>query len=164
MIILYGTAQVSDVLCQTSSFRYMIDTHNRLAANVRRVAASLCNGSLSVSCFNPHELKKWETSPLYKSQDNLGPQNYRLLSVLTFFLQHFERIYNDQVGLYFKHILSTLLLAFRKRYNEEGFFYLSMGDELIKHTRLWNCWVFSLITIWVLMRIFLIYVWRPHGR
>ena len=71
--------------------------------------------SISLSCF-PHELKKSETSPLYKSQDNLEPQNYRSLSVLTCLSKIFERVYNDQMGVYFKDILSTLLSAFRKRY------------------------------------------------
>ena len=71
--------------------------------------------SLSLSCF-PHELKKSETSPLYKGQNNLEPQNYRPLSVLTFLSKTFERVYNDQMGVYFNDILSTLLSAFRKRY------------------------------------------------
>ena len=71
--------------------------------------------SLSLSRF-PHELKKSETSPLYKGQNNLEPQNYRPLSVLTCLSKIFERVYNDQMGVYFKDILSALLSAFRKRY------------------------------------------------
>ena len=72
--------------------------------------------SLSLSCF-PHELKKkTETSPLYKGQNNLEPQNYRPLSVLTCLSKIFERVYNDQMGVYFKDILFTLLSALRKRY------------------------------------------------
>ena len=59
---------------------------------------------------------KSETSPLYKCQNNLQPQNYRPLSVLTCLSKIFERVYNDQMGVYFKYILSTLLSAFRKRY------------------------------------------------
>ena len=77
--------------------------------------SSLVNRSLSLSRF-PHELKKSETSPLYKGQNNLEPQNYRPLSVLTCLSKIFERVYNDQMGVYFKDILSTLLSAFRKRY------------------------------------------------
>ena len=71
--------------------------------------------SLSLSCF-PHELKKSETSPLYKGENNLEPHNYRPLSVLTCVSKIFERVYNDQMGVYLKDILSTLLSAFRKRY------------------------------------------------
>ena len=71
--------------------------------------------SLSFSRF-PHELKKSETSPLYKGQNNLEPQNYRPLSVLTCLSKIFEWVYNNQMGVYFKDILSTLLSAFRKRY------------------------------------------------
>ena len=77
--------------------------------------SSLVNMSLSLSCF-PHELKKSETSPLYKGQNNLEPQNYRPLSVLTCLSKIFEWVYNDQMGVYFNDILSTLLSAFRKRY------------------------------------------------
>ena len=32
------------------------------------------------------------------------------------FVQNFERVYNDQMDVYFKDILSALLSAFRKRY------------------------------------------------
>ena len=88
----------------------------KAAANeLAQPISSLVNMSISLSCF-PHELKKSETSPLYKSQDNLEPQNYRPLSVLTCLSKIFERVYNDQMGVYFKDILSTLLSAFRKRY------------------------------------------------
>ena len=76
---------------------------------------SLVNMSILLSCF-PYELKKSETSPLYKSQDNLEPQNYRSLSILTCLSKIFERVHNDQMGVYFKDIFSALLSAFRKRY------------------------------------------------
>ena len=84
---------------------------NELAQHI----SSLVNMSISLLCF-PQELKKSETSPLYKGQNNLEPQNYRPLSVLTCLSKIFERVYNDQIGVYFKDILSTLLSAFRKRY------------------------------------------------
>ena len=71
------------------------------------------NMSLSLSCF-PHQLKKSETSPLYTGQNNLAPQNYRPLSVLTCSSKIFERGYNDQMGVYLEDVLSTLLSAFRK--------------------------------------------------
>ena len=60
--------------------------------------------------------KKSETSPLYKGQNNPEPQNYRPLSVLTCLSKILERVYNEQMGVYFKDVLSTLLSAFRKRY------------------------------------------------
>ena len=87
----------------------------KAAANeLAQTISSLVNMSLSLSCF-PHELKKSETS-LYKGQNNREPQNYRPLSVLTCLSKIFERVYNDQMGVYLKDILSTLLSAFRKRY------------------------------------------------
>ena len=88
----------------------------KAAANeLAQPISSLVNMSLSLSCF-PHELKKSETSPLYKGENNLEPQNYRPLSLLTCLSKIIERVYNDQMGVYFKDILSTLLSAFRKRY------------------------------------------------
>ena len=60
--------------------------------------------------------EKSETSPLYKDQNDLEPQNDRPLSVLTCLSTIFERVYNDEMGVYFKDILSTLLSAFRKRF------------------------------------------------
>ena len=78
-------------------------------------SSSLVNMPISLSCF-PHEFKKSETSPLYKGQNNLEPQNYRPLSILTCLSKIFKRVYNDQMGVYFKDILSTLLSAFRKQY------------------------------------------------
>ena len=88
----------------------------KAAANeLAQPISSLVNMSLSLSRF-PHELKKSETSPLYKGQNSLEPQNYRPLSVLTCLSKIFERVYNEQMGVYFKDILSTLLSAFRKRY------------------------------------------------
>ena len=76
--------------------------------------SSLVNMSLFLSCF-PHELKKSETS-LYKGQNNLEPQNYRPLTVLTCLSNFFERVYNDEMYAYFKDILYTLISAFRKWY------------------------------------------------
>ena len=85
----------------------------KAAANeLAQPISSLVNMSLSLSCF-PHELKKSETSLLYKGENSLEPQNYRPLSVLTCLSKIFERVYNDQMGVYFKDILSTLLSAFR---------------------------------------------------
>ena len=87
----------------------------KAAANeLAQTISSLVNMSLPLSCF-PHELKKSETS-LYKGQNNREPQNYRPLSVLTCLSKIFERVYNDQMVVYLKDILSTLLSAFRKRY------------------------------------------------
>ena len=88
----------------------------KAAANeLAQPISSLVNMSLSLSRF-PDQLKKSETSSLYKGQNNLEPQNNRPVSVLTCLSKIFERVYNDQMGVYFKDILSTLLSAFDKRY------------------------------------------------
>ena len=85
------------------------------AKELTQPISSLVNMSISLSWF-PYELKKSETSPLYKSQDNHEPQSYLPLSVLTCLSKIFERVYNDHMGVCFKDILSTLLSTFRKRY------------------------------------------------
>ena len=61
-------------------------------------------------------IEKNQTSPLYTGQTNLEPQNYRPLSILACLSKIFERVYNDQMGVYFKDVLSTLLSAFRKQH------------------------------------------------
>ena len=87
----------------------------KAAANeLAQPISSLVNMSLSLSCF-PHELKESETSPLYKDTKVRTILSLRII-VLTCLSKIFERVYNDQMGVYFKDILSTLLSAFRKRY------------------------------------------------
>ena len=76
---------------------------------------NLINLSVERSCF-PSDLKKSELSPLYKCKDSLVSRNYRPLSILPSVSKNFEKIYNQQLYEYFKHILSDLLSAFRKRY------------------------------------------------
>ena len=72
-----------------------------VANELAQPISSLVNMSLSLSRF-PRELKKSETSPLYKGQNNLEPQNYRPLCVFTYLSKIFERVYNDQMGVYLK--------------------------------------------------------------
>ena len=55
----------------------------------------------------------------WKNQRHLYTQvriilSLRIIDLL--FVQNFERVYNDQMGVYFKDVLSTLLSAFRKRH------------------------------------------------
>ena len=76
---------------------------------------NLINLSIERSCF-PSDLKKSELSPLYKCKDSLVSGNYRPLSILPSVSKIFEKIYNQQLYEYFKHVLSDLLSAFRKRY------------------------------------------------
>ena len=92
-----------------------IDSSKATDYELDQPISSLVNMSLSLSCF-PHELKKNQTSPLYTGQNNLEPQIYRPLSILTCLSKIFERVYNDQMGVYFKDVLSTLLSAFRKQH------------------------------------------------
>ena len=85
------------------------------AKELAQPIATLVNKSVIMSHF-PSELKKAELSPLFKSNGNLNTQNYRPLSILTSLSKIFEKIYNEQLYVYFQEILSTYLSAFRKRY------------------------------------------------
>ena len=76
---------------------------------------NLINQSIE-KCRFPTALKKSELSSLYKSKDNLITDYYRPLSILPSLSKIFERIFNQQLYDYFKHILSDLLSAFRKKY------------------------------------------------
>ena len=76
---------------------------------------NLVNLSVERSCF-ASDLKKSELSPLYKCKDSLVSGNYRPFSILPSVSNFFEKIYNQQLYEYFKHVLSDLLSAFRKRY------------------------------------------------
>ena len=76
---------------------------------------NLINQSIEKYHF-PTALKKSELSPLYKNKDNLITENYRPLSILPSVSKIFEKVFNQQLYDYFKHILSGLLSAFRKMY------------------------------------------------
>ena len=76
---------------------------------------NLINLSVERSCF-PNDLKKSELSRLYKCKDSLVSGNYRRLSIRPSVLKNFEKIYNQQLYEYCKHVLSDLLSVFRKRY------------------------------------------------
>ena len=84
---------------------------NELAPKI----TNLINQSIE-KCRFPTALKKSELSPLYQSKDNLITDNFRPLSILPSLSNIFERIFNQQLYDYFKHILSDLLSAFRKKY------------------------------------------------
>ena len=76
---------------------------------------NLINQSIE-KCRFPTALKKSELSPLYKNKDNLIADNYRPLSILPSVSKTLKKVFNQQLYDYFKHILSGLLSAFRKKY------------------------------------------------
>ena len=55
-------------------------------------------------------------------------------------------------------------ILFKCRKNEEVFFILILVMSWSNLCPLWDCWVFLLMTIWVLMSMFQSYVSRLHGR
>ena len=85
------------------------------ATELAPTITNLINRSIE-KCRFPTALKKSELSPLYKNKDNLITGNYRPLSILPSLSKIFEKIFNKQLYDYFKHILSGLLSAFRKKY------------------------------------------------
>ena len=61
------------------------------------------------------KVNKSELSPLYNYEDNLITGDYRPLSILPSLSKNFEKIFNQQLYNYFKHILSGLLSTFCKK-------------------------------------------------
>ena len=85
------------------------------ATELAPTITNLINQSIE-KCRFPTASKKSELSPLYKNKDNLIADNYRPLSILPSVSKIFEKVFNQQLYDYFKHILSGLLSAFRKKY------------------------------------------------
>ena len=67
----------------------------------------------------PDCLKDAEVSPLFKKDDNMDKHNFRPVSVLSCVSKVFERVYNDQMVLFFEDMMSSFLSAFRKKYSCE---------------------------------------------
>ncbi len=55
-----------------------------------------------------------DITPAFKSNDPIDKNNYRPISILSVLSKVLEGIMNDHLSDYFKHILSTLISAFRK--------------------------------------------------
>ena len=85
------------------------------ATELAPTITNLINRSIEKSHF-PTALKKSELSPLFKNKDSLITDNYRPLSILPSVCKIFENVFNQQLFDYFKHIISGLLSAFRKKY------------------------------------------------
>ena len=85
------------------------------ATELAPTITNLINQSIEKSHF-PTALKKSESSPLFKNKDSLITDNYRPLSILSSVSKIFEKVFNQQLYDYFKHIMSGVLSAFRKKY------------------------------------------------
>ena len=85
------------------------------ATELAPTITNLINQSVEKSRF-PTALKKSELSPLFKNKYSLITDNYRPLSILPSVSKIFEKVFNQQLYDYFKHIMSGLLSAFRKKY------------------------------------------------
>ena len=81
-------------------------------------------------CIFPSDLKYAEVSAIFKKCDKLKKENYRPISLLRILSKVFERVYSDQVTLYFNDIFSSLLSAYRKGYG--------CHDLLLKLIDLWK--------------------------
>ena len=85
------------------------------ATELALTITNLFNQSTQKSHF-PTALKKSKLSPLFKNEDSLITDNYRPLSTLSSVSKIFEKVFNQQSYDHFKHIMSGLLSAFRKKY------------------------------------------------
>ena len=101
---------------------YMHQLLRLWATELAPTITNLINQSIEKSHF-PTAIKKSELSPLFKNKDSLITDNYRPLSILSSVSKIFEKVFNQQLYDYFKHIMSGLLSimsgllsAFRKKY------------------------------------------------
>ena len=83
-----------------------------VANELAQPKSSLVKMSLSLSCF-PHELKKIRDISSIQRPEQSWTSELSTTKLSYLFVQNFERVYNDQMGVYFKDILPTLLSAFR---------------------------------------------------
>lgn len=67
-------------------------------------------------CIFPHELKKAEVTPIFKSGDAQDPTNYRPISITAPLAKIFERLLLQQINAYLddQHILIDQQFGFRK--------------------------------------------------
>ena len=69
--------------------------------------------SIDNNCY-PDDLELAEVSPVFKKKNDLGKENYRPVSVLSYVTKVFERIIYQQIENFMKDKLSNLLTGFRK--------------------------------------------------
>ena len=62
-------------------------------------------------------MKVAEINPMFKKNDNLDKENYRLVNLLTAMSKVFEYIISDQMISFFCDILNPALSAYRKDYS-----------------------------------------------
>ena len=69
--------------------------------------------SIDNNCY-PDDLELAEVSPVFKKKNDLGKENYRPVSVLSYVTKVFERIIYQQIENFMKDKLPNLLTGFRK--------------------------------------------------
>ena len=108
------------------------------------IAAKILNDSLSVytkelttiinsclkDCLYPNKLKLADVSPVFKKDDNLNKESYRLLSILSHMSKVFERIFYKQIDCFITSKFSLFLCGFRKNHNSQ--------NSLLKMIQVWK--------------------------
>ena len=87
--------------------------------------------SFENGCF-PDELKLAEVSPIFKKNDDLDKENYKLISVLSHVPKVFERIMYKQIDIFMRDKVSKPLIGFRKNHSTQH--YLMSMLEIWKNT------------------------------
>ena len=80
-------------------------------------------------CF-PNQLKLAEVTPVFKKEDELNKENFRLVSILSHAYKIFERIIFNQLNLFFKSRFSPVLTRFRKNHiTQKKYTLLNMTEK-----------------------------------
>ena len=77
------------------------------------LVTKIINLPLENGC-SPDDLKLAEVRPIFKKNDDLDKENYRLVSALFNVSKVFERIIYSQIDVFMQDKLSNLLTGFRK--------------------------------------------------
>ena len=75
----------------------------------------IINYSFENGCF-PDELKLAEVSPIFKKNDDLDKENYKLISILSHVPKVFERIMYKQIDIFMRDKVSKPLIGFINRF------------------------------------------------
>ena len=78
----------------------------------------LFNQALTTGEF-PSNLKNADVTPVFKKNNPLNKENYRLVGVLLIISKVFEKLMKNQINVHIKSFLSPYLCSYRKGFNSQ---------------------------------------------
>ena len=104
---------------------------NNIVSHWQLFLTILINSCLKKEVF-PYDLKYADITPIFKKEDSLSKENYRLVSILPYLSKVFERILYKQIDSFMKNKILPQLCVFRK--------YCNAQYSLLKMTKNLNLW------------------------